>query len=336
MEKFTVEFPNLGLEFDISRGFSVFGFEIYWYGVIIGLAIALGVWLLIRRAPEHNISQDVATDMCLWGIVFAIIGARLYYVLFTPGMLDNGILEIFNLRSGGLAIYGGVIGGLAAIIIVAFIHKVNLLKLLDLVVPYLALGQAIGRWGNFFNQEAFGFSTNSLLSMKSEATVSFIGKLMNDTPVWLEDTFLSTAVGVHPTFLYESIGCLAIFFVLLMVRNGNYKRGILATCYVGLYGILRTWIEGMRTDSLVFMGGAMRVSQVLASVSAVVAIVVFILLICFGRTEVNACDIEAKEGADEETASEETNSLTSDEVEKVKEIEEVEASVKEEVSVEEE
>ena len=305
-----VSFPNLGWSFNISRGFSLFGFEIYWYGMIIGLAMALGVFLAVRRAPRHKIKQDTVIDMCLWSIIFAIAGARLYYVLFTPGMLDGGIKEIFNLRNGGLAIYGGVIGGVIAIGVIAIVKKVNIARLLDLAVPYLALGQAIGRWGNFFNQEAFGTSTDSLFAMKSQATVQRITSLIENPVSWIDKADLDPNLGVHPTFLYESVGCLLIFFILIMVRNKRYKRGIVFTLYLTLYGCLRMFIEGLRTDSLMFMNDMFRVSQVLAGACFVIGAVATLLLLFYGKKETELVfpgeEPEGQEAAEQEPIPDET------------------------------
>jgi len=269
MEKWNVEFPNMGIHFELSKvAFQtpalgpIPSISIYWYAVIIGLGIVLGLILALRAANKYFISKDLIFDTVLFGLIAGIVGARAYYVIFSGEFVNKSFFEIINIRAGGLAIYGGVIGALISTIIIAKINKVSFLKLIDFLIPYLALGQGIGRWGNFFNQEAFGSPTNLPWAMKSEATIT----------------------AVHPTFLYESLLCIALFFLLIWIRRSPHIRGMVLATYLSVYGVGRAMIEGLRTDSLMFYG--FRVSQLLGLLFAVGALVGFIFLYKKGVTEV--------------------------------------------------
>jgi len=268
MDKWNIEFPNMGIHFELSKVAlqtpalgPIPSISIYWYAVIIGLGIILGLFLALRAANKYFISKDLIFDTALFGLIAGIVGARLYYVVFSGEFVGKGFFDIINIRSGGLAIYGGVIGALISTIIIAKINKISFLKLIDFFIPYLALGQAIGRWGNFFNQEAFGSFTTLPWAMKSEATTTT----------------------VHPTFLYESLLCLALFFLLIWIRRNTHIRGMVLVAYLSVYGIGRALIEGLRTDSLMFYD--FRVSQVLGLVCVVLSLAAFIFLYKKGKVE---------------------------------------------------
>ena len=269
-----VAFPKLGLHFKISNvAFEIPAIgpvpviSIYWYAIIIGLAIILGLLLALRAANKYFISKDLIFDTVLYGLIAGIVGARAYYVIFSGEFVNKGFLDIINIRAGGLAIYGGVIGALISTIIVAKLNKVSFLKLIDFFIPYLALGQAIGRWGNFFNQEAFGGSTDLPWGMQSQSTVV--------------DGVVTT---VHPTFLYESLLCLGLFFLLIWLRRNQHIRGMVFATYLSVYGVGRAMIEGLRTDSLMFYD--FRVSQLLGLIFALVSLAGFVYLIKKGVVEV--------------------------------------------------
>ncbi len=270
MEHF-VEFPGLGLEFTLNTiAFEIFGFAVYWYGIIIALGFVLAVGYGLSRTKYMNIKKDDLYDMVIAGMVLGVVGARLYYVIFYPGdKYINNPLEIFDIRDGGLGIYGGIIGGLLGAAIVARIKKLSMLPILDIGVLGFLIGQGIGRWANFVNQEAFGDATDLPWGMISDATV-------------LPGT--STPVTVHPCFLYESILCL-LGFVLLHFFNAKMRRydGQTFLLYVIWYGISRFFIEGLRTDSLYVPGIGIKVSQAVALLS--VAIAIALLVVFRNRTK---------------------------------------------------
>ena len=269
MNTWNVEFPKLGIHFELSNTAfqipaigSLPAINIYWYAIIIGLGIVLGLILSLRAAEKYFISKDLIFDTVLYGLIAGIIGARAYYVIFSGEFVGKDFFSIINIRSGGLAIYGGVIGALISTIIIAKLNKVSFLKLIDFLIPYLALGQAIGRWGNFFNQEAYGTTTNLPWGMQSEGT---------------------QGMAVHPTFLYESLLCFALFFLLIWIRRNPHIRGMVIATYLSVYGVGRALIEGLRTDSLMFY--SFRVSQLLGLVLTVLSLAGFIYLMKKGVVE---------------------------------------------------
>jgi phosphatidylglycerol:prolipoprotein diacylglycerol transferase len=230
--------------------FSLGGFEVRWYGVVICLGLLLAVLYAWFNSKKYDVDNNKLIDCALVGIVSGIIGARLYYVLFNFSLYADNPIEILYINEGGLAIYGGIIGGLLGGIAIAKLHKMNIPALLDIAVMGFLIGQALGRWGNFFNQEAFGSPTNLPWGMISENT---------------------GGVAVHPCFLYESLWC-ALGFVLfhfLRKKLQNY-RGEVFLWYLVWYGFERTFVEGLRTDSLYLFGSGIRVSQLLSALLAVV------------------------------------------------------------------
>ena len=225
--------------------FSIFGIDIMWYGILITLGVILGYVVAVKLAKLENISENTILDILVWALPLAIVGARAYYVIFEWDYYSKNLGEIIDIRGGGLAIYGGIIA--AVITCYAICKKKNLkfLKLLDIFMPAIALGQAIGRWGNFINKEAYGTPTN------------------------LPWAITIDGVKVHPTFLYESLGDFLIFLLLVYVfKNRKKFNGQITSMYMILYGILRFFVEGLRTDSLYI--GALRVSQ-LVSIAIIIA-----------------------------------------------------------------
>lgn len=257
-----VQFPNLGISVEVNPiAFQVGNFTIYWYGIIIGIGFLLAVLYGFSSCKKMNINKDHLLDAIIAGLLGGIIGARLYYVIFYPG--DKYItnpMEIFNIKEGGLGIYGGIIGGMLCGGIVAKIRKMNLFAVLDVASLGYLIGQGIGRWGNFVNQEAFGCATDLPWGMYSDRTAAEV-------------------VGnVHPCFLYESILCLLGFVLLhLFTRHLRQYDGQTFLLYIIWYGVTRFFIEGLRTDSLLLPGIDLRVSQVLAAASAIVAVVLLIV-----------------------------------------------------------
>ena len=260
-----VSFPKLGIHFNVdSVAFKLFGIEVYWYGVIIALGILLCVGLAMKHCKDNKFSGDLVADTILVALPAAIVGARLYYVVCEWNSYKDDLKSIFDTRSGGLAVYGGILGALLAIFIMCKIRKIPFSAILDFGIPYLPLGQAIGRWGNFFNQEAFGTTTTLPWGMTSEKVQQYLRTNCPD---------LDSTMPVHPTFLYESLVNLALFFVLLLVRKKS-KHNYEATCvYLVVYGLARFFIESLRTDSLYLGNTAIRTSQLLSFILMVIGLV---------------------------------------------------------------
>ena len=260
-----VSFPKLGIHFNVdSVAFKLFGIDVYWYGVIIALGILLCVTLAMKHCKENRFSTDLVADTILVALPAAIVGARAYYVICEWDSYKDNLKSIFDTRSGGLAVYGGIIAALLAIFVMCKIRKIPFSAILDYGIPYLPLGQAIGRWGNFFNQEAFGTTTTLPWGMTSDKVQAYLRVYCKD---------LDSTMPVHPTFLYESLVNLALFFILLFVRKKS-KHNYEATCvYLVVYGFARFFIEGLRTDSLYIGNTAIRTSQLLSFILMVVGLV---------------------------------------------------------------
>jgi len=272
-----VYFDGLGLDFNLpSVAFSLFGYEIKWYGIIIAFGFGLAVLYGGRMAYKWHMSLDGMTDVLIWGTLFGIVGARLYYVAFEWGYYAEHLSEIPLIHNGGMAIYGGIIGALIGAAIGCKIGKINFLNLLDLGALGLLIGQGIGRWGNFFNQEAFGTNTTTALFRMWSPTIQ--QTLQNSAAELAEKGMdVDPMLPVHPTFLYESVWCLASFVVLhLIVKYRRKYKGEVFMLYGVLYGAERMVVEGMRTDSLYIANTTIRVSQALSAVIAVVALAFFI------------------------------------------------------------
>ena len=279
----TVFFPGLGLEFELNRvAFSVFGHNIYWYGVIIAagflLAVAYGLW----RCPEFRMDPDTITDAIFVVVPSAILGARLYYVIFNPAVCYDAegsfsLLRAIAFWDGGLAIYGGVIATVVSALIFCRVRKVDFWSGMDITVYGLLIGQMIGRWGNFVNVEAYGSVTDLPWRMCSESIANELwrGGLLESNLTY--ESILNGTLGVHPTFLYESLWNLLGFVILLaLMKRGRKFDGQMFLSYVIWYGLGRAAIEGLRTDSLYFFGTGIRSSQMLGLVSAAVAIGIYV------------------------------------------------------------
>ena len=253
-----VSFPKLGLEMTIERvAVSVFGFDIYWYAVLIMTGFLLAVGYALYHAKRFEIKPDPFIDIMMVGLACGIIGARTYYVLFRLDSYDS-FFDMINIRDGGLAIYGGVIAAfVSGVVMCKYIEKVELWPVFDVVSIGFLIGQCVGRWGNFMNQEAFGRETSLPWGMQSANTyyyeiVDGVSKRVGPTTV-------------HPCFLYESLWCLAGFILLHYISKHFYKfKGQIFLCYLFWYGLGRAWIEGLRTDSLWLVDNVIKVSQLLA------------------------------------------------------------------------
>ncbi len=274
----TIAFPNLGIELNnLGNSISVFGFEIAYYGMIIGTGILVGLFLAIQEAKRTNQNPDHYYDLVMYGVIVSIIGARLYYVAFSWSEYKDNLLQIFNIRQGGLAIYGGVIGAVATAFIYASIKKLSPFQILDTVAPSIIMGQAIGRWGNFFNREAFGEYTDNLLAMRlplDAVRSADVTDLMRENIEYIDSMAF---IQVHPTFLYESTWNLGVFALLWLYRKKKKFQGELFLLYLAGYGAGRFWIEGLRTDQLVMSNG-MAASQVLAAILVIASVATIVIV----------------------------------------------------------
>lgn len=265
-----IRFPKLNLQFDVdSVAFEIGGYEIAWYGVIITIGMILAMIFGFSKMKKFGVDPDKGIDCVIAGIFGGIIGARLYYVIMEIDSYKS-FKDVIDIRQGGLAIYGGVIGALLFGCITAKIRKVKILPLLDVTGMSFLIGQCIGRWGNFCNHEAFGSITDLPWGMTSERIISWIE---NNTDIVLQ----SSEATVHPCFLYESIWCLIGFLVIYFGFSKRRKfDGQIFLLYIFWYGLGRSFIEGLRLDSL--MIGTMRVSQILAIVSSAAALIIILVM----------------------------------------------------------
>ncbi len=260
-----VQFPGLGLSFELNRvAFSIGRFNVYWYGVCIAFGICLALVFAFRHSVEFGVDADSMVDVILIGIVQGIASARAYYVAMAPFKYES-IWEMIAIRDGGLAIYGGIIGGFLFGGLACKWRGVPVLPMFDLTAMGFLLGQCCGRWGNFFNQEAFGCNTTLPWGMYSEATRDY---LMGSTVTAQSGVTIDPNLPVHPTFLYESIWCLVGFILLFRYIKKRKFNGDIALRYMIWYGAGRFWIEALRTDSLMLVPSiGLRVSQLIAGIA---------------------------------------------------------------------
>ncbi|MBP8855464.1 MAG: prolipoprotein diacylglyceryl transferase [Oscillospiraceae bacterium] len=271
-----VEFPKLGIGFTVNRvAFSIGDFNVYWYGVLIGLGMLLALLFAFRKAKEFGIDEDRMIDVILLTTVCAVLCARAYYVIFAPFEYQS-VWDMINFRDGGLAIYGAVIGAFLFGYPICKWRKVPALPMFDLTAMGFLIGQGIGRWGNFVNQEAFGTNTSLPWGMYSPATESYLTSVQ--ATLAAEGVMVNPAAPVHPTFLYESLWCLIGFLLLLAYHKRRRFDGEIMLFYVMWYGLGRFVIEGLRTDSLMtdFLG--LRTSQLVAAVSVLAAFGLWVYL----------------------------------------------------------
>lgn len=279
-----VSFPGLGIQdLAIDRvafELSLFGRDltVYWYGLTFTLAMALCIIVALYRAPKYDFTRDDILDYFLWMIPMILLGARLYYVAFEWDQFKGSLGAILDFRQGGLAFYGGVLGGMLAVTLVARVKRIKLHRIFDYLAVLVPLGQGIGRWGNFFNQEAFGTNTSLPWGMISEGTRQGLAALNANQANPLPG--LDPNLPVHPTFLYEFLANMAIFVILLWVHKRQKQPWMTFISYLFLYGLVRFFVEGVRTDSLTFEAGGQtwRISQVLSAVMVVGAVVLFAFL----------------------------------------------------------
>lgn len=276
-DNYDIYFPHLGIGVEhLGNSISVFGFRIAYYGIIIGIGMLMGVLIASFDYRRRGEKVEDIEDLALYSIIFAILGARAYYVIFEWDYYSQHLGEILNLRQGGLAIYGGILTGILCCMIFCRRRKVKFFSIADSAVLGLLTGQLIGRWGNFFNAEAFGRYTDSLLAMRIKESIV--------NPNMLNENVLTHAIRlgdqmfiqVHPTFFYESVWNLCTLIFLLVTGPKKKFTGQVFWEYLMFYGIGRFWIEGLRTDSLLLWGTNIAVSQALSGALAVLGLAMII------------------------------------------------------------
>ena len=276
----TIDFPNIGIHLEsVGDHITVFGFDIAYYGMLIGLGILVGIFIAAAEAKRTKQKAEDYYDLTIYAVIFSIIGARLYYVIFSWDMYKDDLLSIFNIRQGGLAIYGGVIAAIITVCIFAKKRKMSAPLIMDTAGLGLVAGQMIGRWGNFFNREAFGEYTDGLLAMRlplDAVRSSDVTELMRKH---METVDGVSYIQVHPTFLYESLWCLMVLVVMLVYRKYKKFDGEVFLLYLFGYGAGRFWIEGLRTDQLLIPGWGFPVSQALAGVLVIGSLLLILSLI---------------------------------------------------------
>ena len=273
MEQGDIAFPNLGIYLhNVPKSFSVFGFSIALYGVIIAIGMLLAVFLCDYDRKSRNLPTDDIWNLAMIGIPAGIICARIYYVIFEWDNYKNDLLSIFNLRQGGLAIYGGVIGGFITVVIYAKVRKQSSLELFDTIALGFPVGQTLGRWGNFFNREVFGGYTDNIFAMR----LPVAAVRQRDITPQLASTILdgTNYIQVHPTFLYESLWNLGLLIFMFLYRKHKKFSGEIFCIYIAGYGAGRFWIEYIRTDQLYITNTHIPVSMVVAALMMVLAAVI--------------------------------------------------------------
>ena len=277
MNSAEIAFPNIGIYIPhLPKGITIGGFTIAFYGMIIAAGMLSGLWLACHQAQRTGQKKEVYTDFAIYAIIFSLIGARLYYVAFSWENYKDDLLQIFNTRGGGMAIYGAVIAAVLTAIIYCKVKKYNFFLLADTAVGGLVLGQIIGRYGNFFNREAFGEYTNSLFAMRlrvDQVNPANITELMRSHMTTIDSV---QYIQVHPTFLYESLWNILVLVLILVFTTKKKFNGEIFLLYLVGYALGRVWIEGLRTDQLQIGSTGIAVSQVLSGAIVIVGVVVWI------------------------------------------------------------
>jgi phosphatidylglycerol:prolipoprotein diacylglycerol transferase len=266
-------FPQLGINIPFlpQIAFEVFGIEIYLYGLLVTSGIAAGILYAYLEAKRTKQDPEVYFDFCMYAIPICIVSLRIYYVAFSWDNYKNNLWEVFNFREGGLAIYGAIIAAVITAVVYTHVKRLPFGLFADTGAPALVLGQVIGRWGNFFNREAFGTYTDSMFALRYlESTVNDIPAVVKEK-AFIVDGF--SYIQVHPAFLYESLWNLGLFVFLNIYKGRKKFDGEILLLYLLGYGLGRVWIEGIRTDNLMLWGTSLAVSQVLSGVLAVTAAV---------------------------------------------------------------
>lgn len=277
MGEMDIAFPNLGIYLtNVPKTIMIGNFGIAIYGIVIAMGMLLGLTLSSRIAARTGQDPDVIWDLGPALLLFSVIGARIYYVIFMWDMYKDDLIQVFNLRGGGLAIYGGIIAGFITIYVYCRIKKKKFPLVLDTVMYGLLVGQILGRWGNFFNREVFGEYTNNLLAMR--IPVSMVRERDISASIAAHMTEGTNYIQVHPTFLYEGLWNLALLIFLLLYLKHKKFDGEIALLYFAGYGIGRAVIESIRTDQLYITGTTIPVSMALGIAMAVVSITADIVI----------------------------------------------------------
>ncbi len=277
MGKMDIAFPNLNIYLEnVPKNFSVFGFSVAMYGVIIGLGFFLALVLISQIAKYTGQNPDDYWDVAVYIIIFSIIGARIYYVFFAWDYYKDDPISVLNIRNGGLAIYGGVIAGYLTAFIYTRVKKKSFLRMIDTIMYGLLLGQGIVRGGNFTNREAFGEYTDGLFAMRLPIEMVRSGEITELMKQHMSDA--TNFIQVSPTFLYESMWNLCLLIIILIYCKHKKFDGEIALIYLGGYGLGRAWIESLRTDQLVMHSTGLPVSQMLAIGLVIFAVVAGIVV----------------------------------------------------------
>ena len=289
-----ISFPHLGICLEhVGKSVPVFGFEIAYYGIIMGCSILLGLYLAEREAKRTGQNPDTYTDMVIYAIIFSIICARTYYVVFSWDNYKDNLLSIFNLRQGGIAIYGAIIGAVTTVYVYSRVKKISFTLMLDTACIGLVAGQSLGRWGNFFNREAFGGYTDGLLAMQLPVSAVRAHEITDEMWAHVQMIGGEQFIQVHPTFLYESLWNIGVICFLYWYRTRKKFEGELFLTYLLGYGLGRIWIEGLRTDQLQIGHTGIPVSQLLAGV----LILFSLFMILKGRRKMSAEQYKPDNGA---------------------------------------
>ncbi len=270
-----LSFVNLGFTVEhMVKSFNIGSFSVAFYGLIIAIGMMCGILMAQADGKRRGHDPEIYLDFAIYGILFAILGARIYYVVFQWGYYKENLTEIINLRKGGLAIYGGIIGGILTLYVFAKRKGLSFFSMADSVVLGLVTGQIIGRWGNFFNCEAFGGFTDGLFAMRIKRSIVSANMISQEL---IDNLIVENGVEyiqVHPTFLYESLWNVGVLLFMLWYRKRKKFDGEMLLIYFAGYGVGRAWIEGLRTDSLLVPGTGLAVSQLLSIVLVVVSLAI--------------------------------------------------------------
>ncbi|MCR5099217.1 MAG: prolipoprotein diacylglyceryl transferase [Lachnospiraceae bacterium] len=278
MNEQSIAFSHLGIFFHrVGKTINLFGLDVTYYGIVISAGMVLAGAFVLYDGCRKKQKQDDYLDVLIWGLIVGIIGARAYYVIFSWDDYRDNLISILAFRQGGLAIYGGILGGIIGAIITCRVKKLPFFDVADSVCMGLLIGQSIGRWGNFFNREAFGGYSDGVLSMQIPVdAVRSMDDVTSEMMAHLVEFDGVSFISVHPTFLYESLWNLGVFLILFFLRRKRSFFGEIWFMYMALYGVGRFWIESLRTDSLrtAFLG--LRVSQMLSLILIVISAVYLI------------------------------------------------------------
>lgn len=290
-----IYFPHLGIHLEhVGKNFSIFGFTIAYYGVVIVIGMLIAMALIMYTAKRFGENPDNYYDVSLMAILIGIVGARAYYVFFAWDMYKDDLLQIFNIRNGGLAIYGGIIFGALTVFVYSRVKKKSFLHMADILILGVVFGQIMGRWGNFFNREAFGEYTDGLFAM--QLPISAVRQNEITQTMWEHAVTINGVefIQVSPTFLYESLWNLGLLLILLFLIGRKRFDGQVFLTYVMGYGLGRVWIEGLRTDQLLVPGTTLPVSQLLSGTMVVAAVIG--LLIQNHRYRNQGCLVDEQNG----------------------------------------